>query len=124
MNRYLTFLFAISMTLSTLPISLRAANKPRVGKMEKTTLLWTNEDLERLRALGLISIVGQPTTVEDATAVPLPSTYVKTQDPEWYAKQAVKLRAEIKSSKFDLPHYPSNHRRSKESQGDDRRRRL
>jgi hypothetical protein len=34
MNRYFAFSLAISMTLSTLAIPLRAANKPRAGKEE------------------------------------------------------------------------------------------
>ncbi len=98
MNCYLAFSLAISMTLA---IPLRAAKKPRAGKMEKTAVVWTNEDLERLRALGLISIVGQPLTAEGATA-PL---YVKAQDPEWYAKQAAKLRAQLESREAELQPY-------------------
>jgi hypothetical protein len=42
MNRYLTFSLAISVTLSTLAIPLRAANKPHGGEMEKTTAVWRN----------------------------------------------------------------------------------
>ncbi len=105
MNRYLTFSLAISMTLSTLAIPLRAANKPRAGKTEKTTVLWTNENLERLRALGLISTVGQPGTAEDATAVALPSPYVKSQDPAWYAEQAARLRDELERRQAQLGGY-------------------
>jgi hypothetical protein len=105
MNRYLTFSLAISMTLSTLAIPLRAANKPRAGKMEKTTGPWTNEDLERLRALGPISIVGEPNIAEDATAAPLPLPYVKKQDSEWYAEQAAKLRNELERRQAQLHAY-------------------
>jgi hypothetical protein len=104
MNRYLTFSLAISMTLSTLAIPLRAANKPR-AEMEKTTVQWTNEDLERLRALGLISVVGQPATAEAATAAALPSTYVKAQNPESYAEQAAKLRDELERRQAQLREY-------------------
>jgi hypothetical protein len=105
MNRYLTISLAISATLSTLAIPLRAANKPHAGKMGKTTVLWTNEDLEKLRPLGLISIVGQPSTAEDATTTALPLPYVNTQDPEWYAEQAAKLRAQLESSELELQRY-------------------
>jgi len=45
MNRYLPFSLAISMTLSTLAI-LCARQKAARGKTEKTTVVWTNEDLE------------------------------------------------------------------------------
>jgi len=105
MNRYLTFSLIISMTLNTLAIPLRAANRPRAGKTEKTTGIWTNEDLERLGPLGLISIVGQPTSADDATSAALPSPYVKTQDPEWYAEQAAKLRDELERRRAQLSEY-------------------
>jgi hypothetical protein len=105
MNSYLTFSLAISMTLSTLAIPLRAATQPRAGKTDKTTVVWTNQDLERLRSLGLISIVGQSALVEDATATARPSPYVKTQDPEWYAEQAAKLRDELERRQAQLSEY-------------------
>jgi hypothetical protein len=104
MNRHLTVSLAISMALSTLAIPLRAANKPR-AEMEKTTVQWTNEDLERLRALGLISIVGQPATAEAATAAAPPSPYVKTQNPEWYAEQAAKRRDALERRQAQLREY-------------------
>jgi hypothetical protein len=105
MNRHLTFSLAISMILSTLVIPLRAANKPRAGKTEKTTAVWTNEDLEKLKPLGLISVVGQPSTAEDATTAASPLPYVNTQDPEWYAEQAAKLQAQFESNQAELQHY-------------------
>jgi hypothetical protein len=105
MNRYLTFSLAISVTLSTLAIPLRAANKPRAGRMEKTTVVWTNEDLERLRAPGLISVVGQPATLEDTNPAAMPSTYVTTQDSEWYAEEAAALRGELERRQARLNEY-------------------
>jgi len=105
MDRCLTFSLAISMALSALAIPQRAASKPRAGKTEKTTMLWTNEDLEKLRPLGLISIVGQPTTAEDATTAALPLPYVNTQDPEWYADQAARLRAQLENNEAELQSY-------------------
>jgi hypothetical protein len=105
MNRHLAFSLAVSMTLSALVIPLRAANKPRAGKTEKTTVLWTNEGMEKLRPLGVISIVGQPNTPEDSTAAALAPLYVKTQDPEWYAEQAARLRDELERRKAQLGAY-------------------
>jgi hypothetical protein len=125
MNRYLTFSLAISMTLGTLAIPLRAANQPRAGKPERTKVVWTNEDLERLRGLGLISVVGQDpeeAPADDAQAEdPAPSPYVETQDPryigtqdpqyvetqdpEWYAEQASQLRAELERREGRLQSY-------------------
>jgi hypothetical protein len=105
MNRYLSFSLAASVTLSTLAIPLRAANTPRGGKMEKTTVVWTNEDLERLRAPGLISIVGQPAIAEDATAIAPPLPSEMTQDREWYAQQAANLRDELERRQARLAEY-------------------
>jgi hypothetical protein len=104
MNRYLPFSLAISMTLSALAIPLRAANKPRAGKTERATVIWTNEDLEKLSGLGLISVVGQ--APEEATAAAAaPSPYLETQDPGWYAEQASKLQAELERREARLQEY-------------------
>jgi len=105
MNRCLIPLVAISMTVNTLAIPLRAANKPRAEKMEETTMVWTNQDLKRLRSLELISVVGQPAPVHDATAIALPSPYVKTQDPEWYAEQAAELLNALERRQAQLHQY-------------------
>jgi hypothetical protein len=117
MNRYLTFSLAVSVILSALAIPLRAANKPRAGKMEEATKVWTNEDLERLRAPGLISIVGPideeqpgPTTgpvpyEETSASEPSPTPYVETQDPEWYAEQATRLRNQLEYRQAQLREY-------------------
>jgi hypothetical protein len=105
MHRHLAFSLVISMTLSALAIPSRAANKPRAGKTEKTTVLWTNEGLEKLRPLGVISMVGQPNTPEDSTAAARPALYVKTQDPEWYAEQAARLRDELERRNAQLDGY-------------------
>jgi hypothetical protein len=102
MNRYLAFSLAISMALA---IPLRAANKPRAGETVGATVVWRNEDLERLRAKGPISVVGQ--VAEEATTdAAAPSSYiVETQDPERYAEQASKLRAELEIREARLQHY-------------------
>jgi len=105
MNRYLASSLAISMTVSTLATPLCAANKPRAGELEKTAVLWTNQDLKRLRSQGLISIVGQPALGEDATATALPSPYVKTQHPEWYSERATELREELEHKQAQLREY-------------------
>ena len=105
MNRYQTLSLAISVSLSIMAIPLRAATQPRAGKLEKTTVVWTNEDLGKLRRLGLISIVGQTATGEDAAAAALPPPYAKTQNPEWYAEQAAKLRDELERRQAQLRQY-------------------
>ena len=105
MNRYLTISLSISVTLGTLAIPLRAANKPRGGEMEKTTAVWTNEDLNGLRALGMISIVGQPATVEDASPAVTPPPYLAIHDSEWYAQEAAALRGELERRQARLDEY-------------------
>ena len=104
MNCRLTFSLAISMTLSTLAIPLRAANRPRAGMDSQNTVVWTNDDLERLHVPGLISIVGRMNE-ETPKSAPTPEPYVKTQDPEWYAKQAAKLRDELERRQNQLRDY-------------------
>ncbi|HWO37023.1 MAG TPA: hypothetical protein VNO32_50245 [Candidatus Acidoferrum sp.] len=104
MNRYLTFSLAVSTTVGTLAIPMRAANKPRAGMQDQKTV-WTNDDLERLRALGLISIVGRSATAEDTTATPLPAPYIKAEGLEWYAQRATKLREELERRQAQLFEY-------------------
>ena len=104
MNRHLAFSLAISMTLSTLAIPMRAANKPRAGTDSRKPVVWTNDDLEKLHSLGLISIVGR-TDEEQLTSASAPAPYVETQDPEWYAGQAAQLRDELERRRAQLHEY-------------------
>ncbi len=54
MTRYLYA--AVSLGLISVAIPLRAANRPRAGTDSQNTVVWTNDDLERLHDLGLICI--------------------------------------------------------------------
>jgi hypothetical protein len=117
MNRYLTFLLAASVTLSTLAIPLRAANKPRGGTDSQNPVVWTNDDLAKLHRPGLISIVGQTEEEQPAstsapapyeeTSVPesSPAPYVETPDPEWYAEQAARLHDELEYRQAEFREY-------------------
>jgi len=60
--------------------------------------------LERLHVPGLISIVGRMNE-ETPKSAPTPEPYEKTQDPEWYAKQAAKLRDELERRQNQLRDY-------------------
>jgi len=104
MNRYLSCSLAISMTLTTLAIPLRAANKPRAGTDSQNTVVWTNDDLARLHLPGLICIVGR-INEETPKSASLPQPYVKTRDPEWYAEQAAKLHGEVERRRAQLREY-------------------
>jgi len=104
MNHHLTFSLAISITLSTLAIPLRAANRPRAGTDSQNPVVWTNDDLEKLHSLGLISVVGR-IDEERPTSASAPGPYVRTEDPEWYAEQAAKLRDELERRRAQLREY-------------------
>ena len=95
---------SVCLALVSAAIPLRAANRPHAGTDSQTTLVWTNDDLERLSDLGLICIVGR-IDEERPKSAPLPQPYVKTQDPEWYAGQAARLRDELERRKAQLGRY-------------------
>ena len=104
MNHYLTFSLAISVTLSTLAIPSRAANRPHARTDSQNPVVWTNDDFARLHSLGLISIVGQ-IDEEKSKSASLPVRYARTQDPEWYAEQAATLRDELEHRQTQLREY-------------------
>ncbi|MGB4784060.1 MAG: hypothetical protein WAQ77_05050 [Candidatus Acidiferrum sp.] len=83
---------------------MRAANKPRAGTDSRNPVVWTNDDLEKLRSLGLISIVGRMDE-EQLTSASAPAPYLETQDPEWYAEQAAQLRDELERRRAKLHEY-------------------
>ncbi len=95
---------AVTLGLISVAIPLRAANRPHAGTDSQNTVVWTNDDLERLHDLGLICIVGRMND-ETPKSASLPGPYVKTQDPEWYAEQAAKLRDELERRKAQLGGY-------------------
>jgi hypothetical protein len=98
------YLYAVTLGFVSLAISLRAANRPHVGTDSQNPVVWTNEDLERLHGLGLISIVGQMDQ-EKPNPPALHEEYVQTQDPEWYADEAAGLRDELERRRAELDGY-------------------
>jgi hypothetical protein len=90
--------------------SSQAAEKPRPaqGNQNQPKKVWTNDDMDQLRARGLISIVGQepaaPATQSPATSAEatFPIYESRLDDPEWYADQAAKLQAELDNRMSDL----------------------
>ncbi|MGA7791586.1 MAG: hypothetical protein WCA19_01020 [Candidatus Acidiferrales bacterium] len=96
--------FPIAAALALLiACSSQAAEKPRPaqGNQNQPKKVWTNEDMDQLRARGLISIVGQEVTVVTtrAPAAPAETTFpvyaTRLDDPAWYADQAANLQAEL-----------------------------
>src|SRR5258708_3930791 len=96
--------FAVTLGLVSLAMPLRAANRPHAETDSQNNMVWTNDDLEKLHSLGLISIVGR-IDEERPTSAPAPGPYVRTEDPEWYAVQAAKLRDELERRQTKLCEY-------------------
>jgi hypothetical protein len=92
---------AVTLGLVSVAIPLRAASRPHAGTDIQKTVVWTNDDLERLHAPGVISIVGR-VNEETPRSATLPPRYVKTQDPGWYAEQAARLGDELDRRRAQL----------------------
>jgi len=95
---------SVCLALVSAAIPSRAANRPHAGTDSQNPVVWTNDDLARLHSLGLISIVGQ-IDEEKSKSASLPVRYVRTQDPEWYAEQAARLRDELEHRQTQLREY-------------------
>ena len=102
MTRHLCISVCLALVSAAIP--LRAANRPHAGADRQNPVVWTNDDVERLRGLSLISIVGR-TDEERPMSASMPGPYVKTEDSEWYAAQAAKLRDELEGRRAQLREY-------------------
>ena len=94
----------VGLGLVSVVVPSRAADRLHAESDHRNTVMWSNDDLERLHDLGLISIVGR---VNDETneSPSLPHAYLKTQDPAWYSMQAAKLRDELERRQDQLHGY-------------------
>ena len=102
MTRFLYYAVSLGLVAAVMP--LRAANRPHAEPGSQNTMIWTNDDLEKLHSLGLISVVGRIDEKKPKSA-PAPEPYVRTDDPEWYAVQAAKLRDELERRQTQLSEY-------------------
>ena len=98
------YMYAVTLGLILVAIPLRAANRPHAGTDRQNKMVWTNDDLDKLHDLGLISIVGRGDD-ERPTWAPANAPYLKTQDPDWYAAQAANLRDELEYRQAQLRQY-------------------
>lgn len=96
---------AVTLGLVSVAIPFCAASRPHAGTDSHNTVVWTNDDLERLHALGLICVVGRGNEETPRSASLPPPPYVKTQDPRWYAEQAARLRDELERRRAQLGGY-------------------
>ncbi len=103
--RYDYFPSAAALVL-LLACSSQAAEKPRSaqGNENQTKKVWTNDDMDQLRARGLISIAGQeaaepaaqPAAAPAAPAASAFRVYAsRLDDPEWYAERSIELQVEM-----------------------------
>jgi hypothetical protein len=100
---------AAALTLLIAGVS-QAAEKPRPEPDNQTQprKVWTNDDMDQLRARGLISIAGpEPTTPATQTPeAPAETTFPvyasRLDDPDWYADQAAKFQTELDKRMADL----------------------
>jgi hypothetical protein len=92
----------LGLALVTAAIPSRAANGPHPGTDRQNKVVWTNDDLDKLHDLGLISVVGRE---DDEKRTSAPAPYLGTRDPEWYAEQAGKLRYELEYRQAQLRDY-------------------
>jgi hypothetical protein len=102
MTRYLPY--AVALGLVSIVMPLRAADRPHAETHTQNTKVWTNDELEKLHSLGLISIVGR-TDEDELKAAPVAAPYMETEDPEWYAEQAAQLNDELERRKTQLGEY-------------------
>jgi hypothetical protein len=102
MTRFLYYAVSLGLVAAAMP--LRAANRSHAETGSQKAMIWTNDDLEKLHSLGLISVVGR-IDEEEPTSAPAPEPYVRTEDPEWYAVQAAKLRDELERRQTQLSEY-------------------
>jgi hypothetical protein len=94
----LTAVLALAIALPSI-----AAEKPRPTQSNQSQpkKVWTNDDMDQLRSRGLISVVGQeaPAATPQPAVAPAEPTFPiynsRLEDPEWYAKKAADLQAEL-----------------------------
>ncbi len=97
-------MYAVTLGLISVAIPLRAASGPHAGTDRQSKVVWTNDDLDKLHDLRLISIVGRVDNEKPASAS-APAQSVKAQGPEWYAQQAAKLHDELEYRQAQLREY-------------------
>src|ERR1019366_148471 len=99
-----TYPFALAVVLAlAIAFPSHAAEKPHPtqGNQNQSKKVWTNDDMDQLRARGLISIVGPEVNEAATPAATAPSEPAfpfynsRLEDPEWYAEKAADLQAEL-----------------------------
>ncbi len=106
MHRFsLPLTLALAITITAIPA--RAAEEADPAQALQGRQVWTTDDMEDLRARGLISIVGAetvtiPSAAVAAAASPVTPYSSRTEDPAWYADQAAELQAQLSARRAAL----------------------
>jgi hypothetical protein len=95
---------AVTLGIFSVAIPLRAAVRQQSESDFQYTVVWTNDSLERLHDLGLISIVGAKNE-EMPESASLREPYIKTHDPGWYAAEAAELGDQLEHRQAELRRY-------------------
>ena len=95
----------------------RAQNPPYSAEVTASRI-WTNDDMDRLRAQGMITTFGASAATPPQGTAPAPATEaaaaapaprpVQVQDPDWYTEQADLLQAELAQRQNALQEYLAN----------------
>jgi hypothetical protein len=101
--RYLSLLLSAFLSVCLFAAPARAANKPNSEAPDKQKTVWTNDEVEKLRLRGLITVFNVPAAPPEAPAAPQP--YDRTKDPVWYADEAAKLHAELANAQAEVRQY-------------------
>jgi hypothetical protein len=110
-----SFFFASAAAISIVP-GARAQNKTPTYRVEVVaSRVWSNDDMDALRAKGLISTfdtsanaapnaqTGQSVSSSDVSASREP--LIRERDPQWYAQEAARLQAELENRQVALLKY-------------------
>ena len=85
----------LALALTAMAIPACSAERPDPAQGQQSRRVWTNEDLEELRARGLISIVGTVPEAAPAAPAQIQRYNSRTEDPAWYAEQATELQVQL-----------------------------
>jgi hypothetical protein len=110
--------YSLPVALLALACSAIPAHAAQQAPPATSIKRWTNADMDRLRAEGLISIVGPETVTAPAAApeaappTPAPAAgpvYAsRVEDPTWYAEQAAALQTELAARETALAQAQTN----------------
>ena len=100
----------VSLALAAPGVLLAGEPDARPAPSTTAKKVWTSEDVEGLRAKGLISLIGQQLSPETPSgelagapmAVARTPRPVRAEDPRWYSEQLAEFRAAMETSDAEI----------------------